>query len=90
MGITVKKMGFKAVVSTVLVLCFLFLAFTGALLYFGKTGVVLGISRNTLRVAHFWAAVFICAMIILHVIVNWRIYLAELRSLFVKTNRRDK
>ena len=70
----------KAVVSTLLVFCFLFLAVTGALLFFGKTGVVWGVPRNTLRVAHFWVAASMCVLIVVHVFLNIRVYLAELKS----------
>ena len=76
-----KKLSIKAVLSTLLILVFLCLAFTGALLYFGKTGVVLGISRYMLREIHFWVAVTMCALIPVHLILNLRIFRAELRSL---------
>ena len=77
-----KKLSFKAILSSLLILAFLFMASTGALLYFGKTGMVLGISRYLLREAHFWVAVSICVLIVVHFCLNLRVYLAELRALF--------
>ena len=71
----------KAIISTLLILCLLYLAVTGALMYFGKTGVVWGVSRNTLRGSHFWVAISICALVVVHLILNFRVYLAELRGL---------
>ena len=76
-----KKLSVKAILSTLLILIFLILAFTGALLYFGRTGVVLGFSRHFLREAHFWTAVSMCVLIPVHLVLNLRIYRAELRTL---------
>ena len=75
-----KNIRFKAAVSTLLILMIIFLAFTGTLLYFGKTGMICGISRGVLRQIHFWAAAFICVLIIVHLVMNRRLYLAGLRA----------
>lgn len=72
----------RAVISSILILLILFLALTGAILYFGKTGLILGIARYVLREAHFYAAAAMCALIITHLILNLRLYFSELRSLF--------
>ena len=77
-----KKAHLKAIVSTLLILSFLFLAFSGALLHFGKTGVVLGMPRGALRTTHFYVAVFACVLIIIHLTLNCGVYLKELRSLW--------
>ena len=79
-----KKAALKAVLSSLLILLFIFLAFTGALLFFGKTGVVWGISRGALRSCHFAAAITICVLIIIHLILNRRQYFSELRALIKK------
>ena len=79
-----SKQSLKAVLSTVLALLLMFLAATGALLYFGKTGVVWGFSRQSLREIHFWAAVSMCVLIPVHLILNCRLYLAEVRALMKK------
>ena len=76
-----KKQTYKALVSTVMIILFLCMAFTGALLHFGKTGVVWGIPRGVLSNIHFWAAVLMCVFIVLHFISNFRQYKAELRVL---------
>ena len=80
-GLGMKLIRVKAVLSTLLILLFLCLVFTGALLYFGKTGVVLGISRHTLREIHFFAAVSMCVLIPVHLISNFRLYTAGLKAL---------
>ena len=72
----------KAVLTTLLILVFLCLVFTGALLYFGKTGVVWGIPRHALREFHFYVAVSMCVLIPVHLIFNFRLYIAELKSLW--------
>jgi len=76
-----KRQHFKAILSTLLILIFLFMVITGALLYFGKTGVIWGVSRFVLREAHFWVAVSLCVFIPVHLIFNLRLYKSELRSL---------
>ena len=83
-----SKLPFKAILSTLLLLCVIYLAFTGALLYFGKTGVIMGVSRNALRASHFWVAVFICVLSITHITVNRRVYGAEFRAIRGAKDRR--
>jgi len=75
-----KKLSVKAILSTLLMIVFLIIVFTGALLYFGRTGVVLGFSRHLLREAHFWAAVSMCALEAAHFFLHFRIYRVELRA----------
>jgi len=76
-----KRPHVKAVISSLLLLVFLFLATSGAMLYFGKTGVVLGFARSSLRNAHTWAAASMCVLVLVHLILNRRIYFGELKSL---------
>ena len=76
-----KKAAIKGVLSTILMMAFAFLAVTGALLYFGKTGVIWGVSRQFLRSAHFWVAVSICVLIIAHITLNFRLYRSELQPI---------
>ena len=75
-----KLSSVKAVLSTILIADFIVLAFSGALLYFGKTGVVMGISRYAIRNTHTAAAVLMCVIIPVHFFFNRRIYRAELRT----------
>ena len=77
----VKKNSIKAIISTILVFLFLCLAFTGALLHFGKTGVVWGIPRGVLSGIHFWAAVLTCALTAAHFMLNFKQYKVQLRAL---------
>jgi len=80
----------KAIISTLLILCFLTLALTGALLYFGKTGVIWGISRNALRVFHFYVAIAICMLASIHLITNFRLFKSELRAFRRKDPRKSE
>ena len=75
-----KKKRLKAIISTLLILCLLYLAVTGALMYFGKTGVVMGIARNTLRGSHFWVAFTTVILSIVHLALNFRVFIAEGRA----------
>ena len=90
MGIFVKKPSIKAIISSLLILIFLFLVFTGALMYFGKTGVVWGVSRYNLRAVHFWVAVSMCILIPVHFIVNFRLYRSELKALSKRAGKRER
>ena len=79
-----KRQSFKAILSVLLLLLFGYLAFSGALLYFGKTGMVMGIPRITLRETHSWAALFACVLIPVHLFFNRRLFLSELKSLNIR------
>ena len=76
-----KKLSAKAVISTLLIIAFLLLAFTGALLYFGRTGMILGFTRHLLREVHFWSAASMCVLVPVHFILNLSVYRSELRSM---------
>ena len=76
-----KKANLKAIISSLLILVILFLAISGTALYFGKTGVVLGIARSSLRSVHAWVALFMCVLVVLHLLLNRRLYLNGLKSL---------
>jgi len=77
-----KRLSVKAIVSSLLLLAFLFLAASGAMLYFGKTGVVMGFARGSLRNAHAWVAASMCVLVLIHLFLNNRSYIKELKSLF--------
>ncbi|MCL1849546.1 MAG: DUF4405 domain-containing protein [Clostridiales bacterium] len=76
-----KRLSIKAVLSTLLLLLFSYLAFSGTLLYFGKTGLVMGITRNTLRETHFWVALLETLLILVHLLINRRLFLQEWKHL---------
>jgi len=76
-----NRLSVKAVISSLLLLAFLFLAASGAMLYFGKTGVVLGFARGAIRNAHTSAAVVMCVLVVLHLIMNRSLYMREIKAL---------
>jgi uncharacterized membrane-anchored protein YitT (DUF2179 family) len=84
-----NKLRIKAILSGLLLLLFVYLAFSGALLYFGKTGVVMGIARHSLRETHAWTAFILCFLIISHLFLNRRIFLGEWKSL-IKSKRKGR
>ena len=75
-----KILRLKAVISTLLAISFIVLAVSGGVLHFGMTGMIWGIARITWRSIHFWAGAGMCVFIIIHIILNLRIYLSELRA----------
>ncbi|MCL2747248.1 MAG: DUF4405 domain-containing protein [Oscillospiraceae bacterium] len=77
-----RTLSAKAVLSILLLLGFLFMALTGALLYFGKTGMLWGIPRGAWRQAHAVAALALCALVVAHLVLNRRILWRELCALF--------
>jgi len=77
-----KKLPVKAIISSLLLLTLLFLAVSGAMLYFGKTGMIMGITRNALRNAHTWGAALMCILCFIHLVLNRRLYFNELKSFF--------
>jgi len=83
-----KKFPLKAILSTLLLLVFLFLAASGTMLYFGKTGLIMGIARSAIRDAHTMAAALMCILAVIHLILNRRVYFSELKSLSKRS--RDK
>ena len=85
-----NKLVFKAVISSILVLAVLFLAVSGALLFFGKAGMVWGIARSVLRSIHFWVAVSMCLLTVVHFALNRKQYQAGLRRLVGRGNRNDE
>ena len=76
-----KQLSVKAVLSSLLIMIFLFLAVSGAMMYFAKTGMVLGIPRGALRSAHAITAFSMCVLIPIHLFSNRRLYLNELKAL---------
>lgn len=85
-----KLSAVKAVLSTLLIPVFLTLVLSGALLYFGKTGVIWGIPRYMIRNGHTAAAALMCIIIPIHFVINRRIYRAELRALGKKQNEESE
>ena len=84
-----KKIRLKAILSSLLILLILFLASSGALLYFNKTGMVIGMARSSLRDAHTIAAGSMCILIAVHLVLNRRLYSKELKALAKRADTRD-
>jgi len=80
----------RAILSSILILLFLFLAMSGALLYFFKTGMILGIARYALREAHFVVAITMSVLILIHLILNLKVYFSELRALFKRKRNAER
>ena len=80
-GASAKKSALKAVVSSLLLISFLFLAASGAALFFFKTGVILWFPRGSLRGAHALAALLTCALVIFHFLSNSRVFINEIKKL---------
>jgi hypothetical protein len=76
-----KLQSVKAILSSLLLLTFIFLAVSGAMLYFGKAGMIFGIARHMIRNAHAWTAFAMCALLLAHIGLNRRVFLSELRAL---------
>lgn len=74
----------RAVLSSVLLIAFLLLVLSGAMLYFGKTGLILGFSRSAIRDCHLLAALLMTCIAPIHVWFNRHMYKHELGSLAQK------
>lgn len=77
-----KHMGLKAILSSLLVAIFLLICASGVLLYFGKTGLILGFSRAFLLHFHAHLALLMLLLVSCHVVLNWRLFKRELKKLF--------
>ncbi|MCL1805702.1 MAG: hypothetical protein FWG28_06880 [Clostridiales bacterium] len=77
----------KALLSSLLLPLLLLVSATGAMLYFGKTGMILGFRRASLLRFHARCSLGFLFFILCHVALNFRIYLAELKKP-AKRNRR--
>jgi len=83
-----KKLKIKGIVSTLLLLTVLFLAVSGTMLYFGKTGMILGIARGDWRGVHAIVAIIMCALLVTHLFLNRKIYFNELKSLLKRSAKK--
>ncbi|MCL2392780.1 MAG: DUF4405 domain-containing protein [Oscillospiraceae bacterium] len=75
-----KLLRLKAIISILLAAVFIALVMSGAVLHFGMTGMIWGITRFAWRNIHLIAAVIMCCLVPLHLLVNRRIFAAELRA----------
>ena len=72
----------KALLSALLLSILLLIAATGAMLYFGKTGLILGFRRVSLLRFHARCSLGFLSLVACHVALNLRIYKQELKKLF--------
>ena len=72
----------KAFISCLLIAILILVSVSGAMLYFGKTGLVLGISRAFLRNFHAGCAVLFVLLAVCHLTLNLKSLLAGLSSTF--------
>jgi hypothetical protein len=70
----------KALLSSLLLLFLLIISVTGTMLYFGKTGLILGFRRASLLRFHARCSFGFLFLILCHVTLNFRVYLAELKK----------
>jgi Na+-driven multidrug efflux pump len=79
----------KAVLSTILFVCFLLLAITGGITYFMKIGMIGIFSRKFLHDLHVVVALVMSLCIVFHFTLNFGLFKAELKA-FLKGNGRKK
>ena len=65
-----------------LLVLLLFISITGAMLYYGKTGLIFGISRALLLRCHARCALLFLALALCHLALNFRLFTSGLRGLF--------
>ena len=80
----------KAVISGLLLIVFLILTLSGALLHIGKTGMIWGIARHALRDAHALAAVLMLLLLVAHLFLNRRVFLKEWKALLKCGTKNEK
>ena len=76
------RMRIKAMASIALFLFLLVISVSGAMLYFGKTGLILGVSRALLLNIHARCSLLFAALVILHLALNFSLLKEELKKLF--------
>ena len=71
---------FKGILSTVMIVAVLVVMFTGVLLFFFKGGMIMGVARAHLLSVHGWTAIVFFVCIVLHFILNFKVYISELKK----------
>ena len=75
-----KQQRLKAVISCLLLVVLLLISISGAMLYFGKTGLILGFSRAFLLHFHAGCAVLFVLLAACHLALNFKTLLAGFRG----------
>lgn len=75
-----KNLKIKALVSTILLITALYSASSGLILYFLDYGMWLGLTRKFIKDSHALSAAVMSLGAIVHVILNWRIFIREITT----------
>lgn len=76
-----KQLPLKAIFSCLLLLSFFLLCVSGAMLYLGKTGLILGFSRAFLLRSHARLSLLMLLLVCGHLALNWRLFRLSLKKL---------
>ena len=77
----------RGIISTILILSALISCITGAVLYFLQYGMWLIFTRDFLNDVHAVSGLVMALAVIVHLIINYRIYTAEIRALFQRKQK---
>jgi hypothetical protein len=77
-----NKMRLKALLSILLILLLFVIFSSGILLYFGKTGLILGFRRAFLLRLHGRCSLAFVLLAACHLALNYRLFKEELKKLF--------
>ena len=73
----------RGILTTILILCGLISSSTGAILYFLKYGMWLGLTRNLINDTHAVSGLIMGISMIIHFILNRRTYMKEIKNFFL-------
>lgn len=79
-----KTLRFKAILSSLLILLLAAITVTGAMLYIGKAGLILGFRRISVLRFHGRCSLAFLALAACHLASNFHLYAQELKTLFRK------
>ena len=82
--LALTKKRFRAILSSILIICLLISAITAPVLFFGKTGVFLSISRRIFINVHVVCGAVMLIAGLAHCLVNMKVYISQLKSLLKK------
>ncbi|MCL2163541.1 MAG: DUF4405 domain-containing protein [Oscillospiraceae bacterium] len=83
-----KRIPLKAILSSLMLFNVFLLAVSGAMLYFGQTGLILGIRRSLLLKLHVGVSLLFLLFCALHLFLNFKLYRTELKKLFRYNDKR--
>ena len=70
----------KGILSICLAAAFVVSALSGIALWIWKGGMILGVARWIISGIHTWSSVAMCALVIIHFLLNLRMLRGELRA----------